>query len=175
MPLPVVLINFEVRRNKDKLKLEWQTSQETNNKEFVIQRSQDLRNWDNLSFVIGNGYSEKVHYYEYEDKDPFDGINYYLLKQIDFDGSYEFSNVISAYLSKQEEPIRIYPNPTSDILYISNPPEESMVHIKSIEGKLILSKKLIANQIDIEQLQTGQYILSLSNAKKNKSIFFQKL
>jgi len=78
-----------------KVVLEWMTQTETNNYGFEIQRkSQENNTWDKIETIKGHGTTTTPHKYTYTDHNVTIGTYYYRLKQIDFDGSFEFSDEI---------------------------------------------------------------------------------
>ncbi len=94
------------------------------------------------------------------------GFNYYRLKQMDFDGNFEYSNVISVRY-EQEQKMAIYPNPVSDKLIIDTAlNKEVKIRIVATNGQIIYERvKNIDNQlnIDISALNNGMYYLQLMN------------
>ena len=116
--LPVELTAFTATKtdNQDIL-LNWTTASETQNKLFEIERSQNGENWQKIGKVPGNNNTIKPTHYQFLDKIPFLSDNYYRLKQIDFDGNYEYSEVKYIRFGNtrtvySREP---YPNPTHDL------------------------------------------------------------
>ena len=85
--LPVILNSFNATLNNDKVLLNWSTSQENNNKHFIIEKSNDGINFNFLGKVGGAGTSAVTHNYQLVDYTPFDGTNYYRLSQTDLDGN----------------------------------------------------------------------------------------
>ena len=93
--VPVELAFFEVMNSEGKVVLEWMTQTETNNYGFEIQRkSQENNTWDKIETIKGHGTTTTPHKYTYTDHNVTIGTYYYRLKQIDFDGSFEFSDEI---------------------------------------------------------------------------------
>lgn len=97
--IPVELVSFSAEVVNNSVQLNWRTASEINNKGFEIQRSQmsnvkSQNGWERIGFVNGNGTSTKVQTYTFTDNNPVNGKLYYRLKQIDFDGMFEYSNII---------------------------------------------------------------------------------
>jgi hypothetical protein len=92
--LPVVLSSISGVQEQDNLILNWATSAETNSESFDIQRSSDAISFENIGQTKAAGNSADQQLYTFRDKNPFNGVNYYRLKQNDFDGSYEYSRII---------------------------------------------------------------------------------
>ena len=116
--VPVELSSFTADPNGNEAVLKWTTSTETNNNGFVVERIQlpevgDQKKWARVGYVEGNGTTTEKHSYYFNDKDLQTGKYQYRLKQIDFDGSYEYSITIVVQISS---PVKFaleqnYPNP----------------------------------------------------------------
>ena len=94
--LPVELVHFSGEQTKRGVALKWITASEINNAGFEIQRSDNGTDWPKIGHVNGNGDSNELLHYSYLDKAPAYGLNYYQFKQNDFDGAFEYSDVLSA-------------------------------------------------------------------------------
>jgi len=99
--LPIELVYFDGFVSEDKSVLLWTTFSELNNDYFTIERSQDGYDWEVIGTVDGAGNSSSVIDYRFFDNHPHDGVNYYKLKQTDYDGRFEYFDIISV---KHEEP-----------------------------------------------------------------------
>jgi hypothetical protein len=97
VPIPVELISFTCVVDEDVVNLFWQTATETNNQGFEILRfaQNDSEGWKRIGFVEGKGTTTEIQSYSFQDK-PEPGKYKYRLKQIDYDGSYEYSQEIEA-------------------------------------------------------------------------------
>ncbi|MEM9544903.1 MAG: T9SS type A sorting domain-containing protein [Bacteroidota bacterium] len=112
--LPIDLIFFEGRINSDRVVLNWATASETNNEGFEIHRSIDGRNWESIEFINGKGTSHDRHEYSFEDNQFLtNNFIYYRLKQLDFDGNFDYSEVIKLNTVDKENQNYFFPNPTS--------------------------------------------------------------
>lgn len=119
--LPVVLLNFTATEVENSyVRLDWSTAAEINNEGFEVERSMDGINCETIGWVEGNGNSTLINTYSYNDMGAVSGINYYRLKQIDFDGEFEYTYIVSANLNGvdklQVENIRS--NPAENEIYI---------------------------------------------------------
>jgi len=92
--VPVELTSFSAYIIKETVQLSWTTSIETNNRGFEIQRSSGSRDYITIGFVRGNGTTTEQHNYLFRDKNLNQGSYSYRLKQYDFDGSFQFSDVV---------------------------------------------------------------------------------
>ncbi len=111
--VPVELISFTAERTDAGVELNWKTATETNNSGFTIERSRDEENFVQISFISGKGTTTEVTSYNYLDTGIETGKYYYRLKQIDFDGTSKYLNVVlvDVGLPKQFELSQNHPNP----------------------------------------------------------------
>lgn len=173
--VPVELSSFTVSPNRSGVHLNWSTSTEANNYGFEIQRSLDGNSFVTIGFVSGIGTSIASTSYSYVDKSDFIGKNnlYYRLKQIDFDGSFEYSQVINV---EYDFPLTFvlnqnYPNPFNPDTKISFAiPAEENVSIKvfDITGTEILT---IIN----ERKPAGTYEINFDATNLVSGVYFYKL
>jgi len=113
-PLPVELIYFDAKPAVKSIQLKWITSSELSNRGFEIWRATTPPDYDYIGWRDGNGTTSSTNIYEFDDKEVSDNINYYyILKQVDYDGLYDFSNVAMARLSSDGFAMTAMPNPYS--------------------------------------------------------------
>lgn len=114
--LPIELSSFTITPvNNEYFELNWQTASELNNAGFYLQRSTDGFNFEDIGWVAGNGTSNTINKYSFNDKNVEANIGYYYrLKQIDLDNSFNYSNVLFGKLiGNNFDILNIYPNPAS--------------------------------------------------------------
>jgi hypothetical protein len=111
--VPVELLSFTAQRIDAGVELNWKTATETNNSGFSLERSRDEENFVQVGFVAGRGTTTEQSDYNYIDTDIESGKYYYRLKQIDFDGTSKYLNVVlvDVGLPKQFELSQNHPNP----------------------------------------------------------------
>jgi hypothetical protein len=113
-PLPVELLSFSAQPNDEgNIDIYWETSSETNNDYFAVQRSNDGINFSEIGRVSGAGTSQILNSYSYTDEDPLSGRSYYRLRQVDFDGMYKFSDIVRVDLQGQLR-LTAFPNPVKE-------------------------------------------------------------
>ena len=113
--LPVELLSFKaVIQNTGAVQLHWSTASEKDNHGYDIERSVDNRHWTALGFVPGNGNSIQRIDYTFKDENPFAGVNYYRLRQMDFDGNHEFSPMVVADVRSKNLEFDVFPNPSTN-------------------------------------------------------------
>lgn len=131
-PLPVSLSEFTAACKNGKVDLNWTTQSESNNAFFGIEKSTDARIFNEVARVSGHGNSSSLINYSWTDDSRQQGVAYYRLKQTDFDGAFEYHDVVSVDCST-DYPFRIYPNPTSDGVFIENfNPSKSKLKIEVV-------------------------------------------
>ena len=144
--LPVELVYFKTTiHHEGEVELSWQTATEDNNLGFEIQRSPDLQTWKALHFINGHGTTNNFQNYSFVDTRPLPGDNYYRLKQIDFNGKFDFSEVRHQYVAPGKSAnMLIYPNPTAGQFHVQFfNPEKKLVHAKLFDstGMVIWEKR----------------------------------
>jgi len=113
--LPVELTSFTAKQLNTKTKLEWATASESNNNYFTIEKSLDGTSFTSINEIKGAGNSTTNLNYSAFDEEPAVGINYYRLKQTDYNGKFKYSKVISVnYLSKGASFSNLHPNPANE-------------------------------------------------------------
>ncbi len=111
-PIPVELTSFAAVADFGLVELSWITATETNNRGFEVQRSSG-KDFETIAFIEGHGTTTEPQAYSYSDRDVIAGSYSYRLKQIDFDGTFEYSNLIEVDvpLLKEFALEQNYPNP----------------------------------------------------------------
>lgn len=182
-PLPVELLGFTAQwkdEEQTSALLQWVTASEINNDYFEIQRSADAITFEATGRVKGKGNSSAANNYEFIDypktldRQPETGV-FYRLRQVNYDGSFTFSNIQS--LNKEPNAfdiISIYPNPSSgfiDYLIYSSEDFCQAVRVIDANGKIIISEKKLINygmnkhRINTSHLSRGNYTLQVMGAK----------
>ncbi|GJM30367.1 MAG: hypothetical protein DHS20C17_30020 [Cyclobacteriaceae bacterium] len=176
--LPVELLNFRGTATEFGNLLEWETASERNNDFFAIERSADTQNWEKVGSVIGNGNSDLLISYQFLDASPIPGRLFYRLKQVDYDGAFEYSYIISLVTGELPEfqLQKVYPIPTPDLIsisYITN--NEDPVHYKLIDnlgrnvnlGIIVNQFGSHTRQLTLSNIPPGGYLLVLTNKGHN--------
>ena len=111
--VPVELTSFAASVNGKNVNLAWTTTTETNNSGFEVERKSTISNWQKIGFVNGNGTTTEKQAYAYSDNDIQEGKYSYRLKQVDFDGTFEYSNSVNVEIltPAKFELNQNYPNP----------------------------------------------------------------
>ena len=113
-PLPVELTSFIASTNGKNVLLKWTTATELNNLGFEVHRSNNKRDWNTLGFINGKGTTSELNNYAFEDRNVTSGRYFYRLKQVDNNGSFEYSNIIEVVVGSIPTGFVLeqnYPNP----------------------------------------------------------------
>jgi hypothetical protein len=163
-PLPIELLSFAAVSDGDRNKLTWTTSWEKNNAYFIIERSDDGKTFSQIGRVGGNGTTSNLVSYTFLDNSPLSGTNYYRLKQIDYNGAYSFSKVVS--LNHFTPEVAVYPNPNNGActIKILTPAEAYSLEITDIQGKSVYNAagNEIPERIEISNLTPGFYLVRVN-------------
>lgn len=146
--VPVELTSFAAVANKNSVDLRWQTATETNNSGFEIERlkyssNEKMDNWESVAFVTGNGTTTEPKSYFYKDENLSMGKYEYRLKQLDYDGNYNYSNEIEVVVNAPDKFSlnQNYPNPFNPGTTIEYQiPQSSFVTIKVYD---VLGKEVV--------------------------------
>lgn len=168
--LPVELSSFNCEKTDGQVTLNWVTASERYNEGFEVQHSNDGATWSRIGFVEGIGTSDTINNYRFINGIPSIGINYYRLKQIDFDGTVDYSKVISVFLNEKRT-IEIYPNPTNGLLKIVGI-ENGSYKVMDNVGRTVKRGILSHQSIDIAELANGVYLLHVVSGDQD---FFKQL
>ncbi|MFC5271946.1 T9SS type A sorting domain-containing protein [Adhaeribacter terreus] len=170
-PLPVELVHFFVETQENGIVLSWETASEINNSHFEIERSSNGKDFTKIGEVAGQGTSNAAKRYQFTDKNSSTTQQYYRLKQVDFDGKFTYSKIVSAKIAGQLNAIEIYPNPAQNILNVVLPKTEDIAYIRifNLMGQELMQTKVLPGQteqqLQIGHLPAGTYLLKTSNAQ----------
>lgn len=179
--LPLDLISFDVKTNKETAILQWTTENEVNFKEFIVERKGDTdANFTPLKSLPTKNLKGTTNY-SFTDFGPLKGNNYYQLKMVDNDGTFKMSEVkVAKFASLNNNQIGIYPNPVQSSLNLNHPEAnfDAIISIYAMDGKLITEKSVVKNStqtiLDASSLKEGQYILEYKNNGNKQVVKFIK-
>ena len=171
--LPVELTTFSASVVNNNVELNWETATEINNYGFSVERKPKTGDWSELGFVKGSGNSNSPKHYSYTDSEIGAGKYFYRLKQIDIDGSFEYSNIVEVDLTKpiKYELSQNFPNPFNPTTSIQfSLPEAGKV-------KLVVYN-LIGEQVTVlvnKNMEAGFHNANFDASKLNSGIYIYKL
>ena len=174
--LPVVLVSFKGRvTNAGHAELEWETALEVNNSGFEIHKSLDGKFFEPIGWVDGTASTIRRKVYKFTDEN-FEAISYYRLKQIDTDGTYTVSRIISVIPKDEDIDYALaYPNPTRDgIVKLRLPKRTVVISLWDVEGRLVREQKEPRMEEVIRLDNAGVYMLHVNTATQRKTITLMK-
>lgn len=190
--LPIKLLSFNAFAQENyTTKINWQTTEEIDSDHFVLERSEDGQYFYPIYTIDAAGNSDELLTYNYIDKElPVkNGIKggdfYYRLKQVDINGSFNYSRIqVASFASEKVDILKIYPNPvmaTLNIEFILGPnTEEQSIQIINGIGQVVMKKELNGTtgfntyQIDVHDLAKGTYMLQFQTEAGNYQRKFVK-
>jgi hypothetical protein len=176
-PLPIQLISFDARKLAEQVQLNWATASELNNESFTIERSANGKEFEAIGTIAGAGTSHSILKYRFTDEKPAKGINYYQLRQKDFNGESSLSKVVAVSSdSKSLEIIQVQNAGQSLKMEIISPVNaETDILVYDLAGKTIAKQNVQLtegfNTIELatEQTVTGIHLIKLMNSETTVS------
>ena len=168
--LPVELVSFDAKITKTgKTHLTWATASEHNNEGFEIEKSTDGTRFEKIGFVAGAGNSNQKKEYAFEDASAFERsvqVVYYRLRQVDHDGAYEYSNIVSVKNTLGNTNIKIYPTTTTGLLTVeAQGASVDVVTVVNQVGQVVLTAQKV-NSVDMSALPAGLYLVQVQAAQE---------
>ncbi len=169
--MPVKFSHFSINKFTEKTFLTFTTASETNNDFFTIERSGDGRSFDAIGEIKGAGNSTEEKHYEFTDENPLPGINYYRIKQTDFDGQYSYSEIRSVRHTGKGN-VAISPRSTDGRLDISTDMESYDVALYSSAGQEVARFAALSGHqtVNIEALQAGIYFVNVMSGTESETV-----
>lgn len=159
--LPVELFEFNAASSDDRVNVLWKTASERNAESFTVEHSVDLQNWSDIGELDAAGNSDEIETYFLAHKEPVVGVNYYRLRQTDFNGATHHSDVRSAVFKASE--ITFYPNPASDRVWFKGDLSlVSVINVYDMHGRIVLQQsgnQDVIREMDVNALERGAYIV----------------
>ena len=149
VPLPVSLISFTGASLGENIRLNWSTASEQKNSHFEILRSADGKTFENIGTVQGNGTSSEQHFYSYTDRSPLAGVNYYRLKQVDYNGTAtEHQEMVSvrSFIKSKEFKVLVSADGKVQFMFYADKSVAADLMISDIQGR-----KIYANTVSLEK------------------------
>jgi hypothetical protein len=162
--LPVEFLNFTTNCVNGIIELNWETASEINNDYFEVLKSLDGNQWNSIGQISGSGNSSEIKRYLFTDNN-YSNNSFYKILQVDYDGTSDYSKIISTNCATSFKEIGIFPNPAKDVLYLENDlNEEIRIELTNSLGQIFNMKPNI-NQIDISDFVSGVYFIKIINSE----------
>ena len=176
---PVELKNIKVSKKNAAAELSWQTATENNNSHFDIERSNDGVKFSRLDAVKGNGTTNIVQNYTFTDDAPLKNINYYRLRQVDFDGKETISKTVSInFDGKGQSKAKVYPTLVKDAVSIElSENTKAEISVRDLTGRVVLTQNTEGGanvSLNLSSLNSGMYLLSIRSNEGVETVKIQK-
>ncbi len=180
-PLPLNLLSFSGDAREKGIDLSWSTMNELNVNTFEVERSNDANAFKTIGAVSAAGSFDSTNQYTFSDTEPDNGTNYYRLKMIDEDGSFQYSPQITFEFGKEVRDIRLFPNPAIGVINLQFKTDEEVevfINIYNAFGQRVFGETFLpargGNELpfDISSLSQGFYILEFQQSGFKELIRF---
>lgn len=183
LALPVELTDFTAKVEGKTIRLFWETSSEIDNAGFDIERSGDGIVFESIGTVAGHGTTFINQQYLFVDEQPFQGVNYYRLRQVDNDG-FETLHLVIAVIFETQNHSQIFTIfPTLALSKLQFLLKEELdapgeLYISTVLGQIVLNRTLARGErqvpLDVQKLPKGQYLLTLKSGEIIQTAQFLK-
>jgi hypothetical protein len=181
--LPVDLVSFDARTTgPQQVTVSWKTASEENNSHFVLERSYNAKNFEELGRIEGKGDTSAESNYSYIDNKPLAGKSYYRLKQVDnatkdeqgnwINGKETISRIVSVDRVGTQL-LNVFPNPAIDKIAITLDAPVKVASWSVLDAKGTVKKSGSGTNVEVSSLTTGEYILKIVTA--NEDVYFRKI
>lgn len=172
-PFPVGLLDFQANLQADATVLcQWSTANEVNSDRFIIERSANGEQYEELGVVPGAGNTSQTQSYNLPDFEPYRGLSYYRLKQIDVDGTFTYYPAVNVFVPEEVHrlTVKAFPNPATEYFTIemnSAVAIPAKIHIHTLQGALLHSFPMQLERgdnqykVDARDLSAGIYLISV--------------
>ncbi|MCF8218966.1 MAG: T9SS type A sorting domain-containing protein [Bacteroidales bacterium] len=169
-PLPVEWLEFQAKNINNGVELLWKTASETNNEYFSVEHSEDGHHFEVIGKIDGAGNSNGVKTYTYNHTPQSSGTHYYRIKQVDYDGQYEYSSIETATI-EQNESITVYPNPAvvNQEITLDIPETIEQLRIVNASGKTIKHITQPGNKEKFLPPASGMYFIRFSDSQQTQT------
>ncbi len=179
LPLPIELISFKGECNNTGIALYWQTASENNNDYFKIEKSPDCKNFNTLAQIPSQGNSCGIKNYYTQDFAPYNGFNYYRIRQFDIDGRDSYSEIIGVNCKAKnyiEDILPVSPpNSYVEAIVLGIPGNLYRIKLTTVSGQVISNKEIVLTdsrqyvRINDTDLPNAVYYLIMQSETKNIS------
>lgn len=172
--IPVELTSFTASAGSNSVSLKWNTATETNNLGFDIERKAADASWEKIGFVHGNGNSVSENSYSFVDKNINKiGKISYRLKQLDFDGKYEYSKTVEVSFAKNlsYQLAKNYPNPF-------NPSTKIKFSIPAKQHVSLKVFNLLGNEVATlvnDTKDAGEYVVDFNAKNLSSGVYYYRI
>lgn len=178
--IPVELLDFKAQKDNQRVKLLWSTASELNNAFYSIERSENGKSFEKIGEISGYGNSNVLKTYQFMDEKPMNSVNYYRLRQVDFDGKETVYKTVSVNFGKNTT-TKVYPSIAKDKINVEISGDNSSVSdllVVNLLGQVVKAQKLQNTEgvfpVNISDLPNGSYIMRIVSKNESVSQRFEK-
>ncbi len=163
--LPIELFDFYATKMNGGIILNWVTASEKNSSFFTLERSADGEEWVTVDNIKAWGTTSEKKQYKTTDNSFYKGLNYYRLKQTDFDGIYQYSGILVVDGTNSESNIRIFPNPSNGEFRIESKTDSpKQLQLTNLQGELLLRQTMyFKSTLDLNNYPVGIYFIKITD------------
>lgn len=172
-PLPVSFTSFTAQSSSTTVVLSWSTSSEDGNDYFAVEQSSNGRDFREIGQVAGSGWSSVDQAYSFIQENVRPGIQYYRLRQVDFNGRYEYSPIVSVEINKNGAVFLVYPTNARNEVHIDIPENtgsDATIQIFDANGNVIYNEQVGGGKgtitIDVDGFTPGAYFIRFRNGNQ---------
>jgi Leucine-rich repeat (LRR) protein len=175
-PLALNLLNFTAQRQGQSVSLQWQTTNEINTKQFIVQRGSDNNSFTTIGTVPAKNL-QSINTYSYTDANPVTGDNFYRLKMQDLSGNYSYSLTVLVSFGSSASLYQVYPNPvtnTTNVYFNANAATSYTIDVTDLSGRRMQQVTGISAQglnsvtIDMQGYASGMYTITITDGEYEK-------
>jgi len=167
-PLPISLLFFEAAKKGQEALLTWRTASEENNDYMAVERSSNGFDFREIGRVNGAGNSTSFRDYNFTDSRPLKGINYYRLRQVDYDGTSEYHKIVALQFNDESGDVFLLPTAVADqfdVVFTAPLETKVLLEIYSLSGHLLLSESIASGSqtkvVHVADMHPGIYLVRL--------------
>ncbi len=167
--LPLRLLSFDAFKNQNTVSLKWKTDNEVNTSHFDVEKSGNGTVFTKIA-TVASANSQGVHEYATEDAQPYPGVNFYRLKQVDIDGHFKYSQIVRVLFESYGQLLHVYPNPAAQFVQFDFGGRQKtvLINVYDAAGRQVMAVSLINQlplKLNIERLPKGKYMVQLSDGE----------
>lgn len=165
--LPVTWLNVTANMQQNGIAIKWGTSQEMKVIRFIVQVSTDGKSFADAGTVAAAGTINSNSYYSFMDANPAGGVNYYRIKELDADGNFSYSKIVSVTFNTSAE-VLVFGNPVSNGQLVVQVNQSMPLTLFSADGKRVKHQLATAGtqSLDVRGLSRGIYTLLAGTSAK---------
>ncbi len=182
-PLPIELTSFTGRALEKAIILKWATASELDNDYMAVERSADGIKFEEIGRVKGSGTTQEPQQYSLTDERPLYGINYYRLRQVDFDGAFEYHKIISVAFNGKgaNMSVSVFPNPANEMLHATwaaSTEQPATLRVLDMAGRQLALHTAPAGassfELPLNNLPAGLYFLQVRQGSDVEVVRFRR-